>query len=43
MENVFITSDTMKGVFQLYMDRLESLDKNIFSGNRPSDDIYYLN
>lgn len=43
MENVFITSDTMKGVFQLYIDRLEGLDKNIFSGNRPSDDIYYLN
>lgn len=43
MENVFITSDTMKGVFQLYMDRLESLDKDIFSGNRPSDDLYYLN
>lgn len=41
MDNSFIDSDTMVGVFEIYLDKLESLDKNIFSGNRPSDDLYY--
>lgn len=41
MDNTFIDSDTMAGVFEIYLDKLENLDKNIFSGNRPSDDLYY--
>lgn len=41
MDNSFIDSDTMAGVFEIYLDKLENLDKNIFSGNRPSDDLYY--
>lgn len=43
MENTFIDSDTMAGVFEIYMDKLENLDKNIFDGKRPSDDLYYKN
>lgn len=43
MENTFIDSDTMAGVFEIYMDKLENLDKNIFGGKRPTDDLYYKN
>lgn len=43
MDNTYIDSDTMVGVFEIYLDKLEKLDKNIFSGNRPSDDLYYKN
>ncbi|WP_311491684.1 hypothetical protein [uncultured Anaerococcus sp.] len=43
MENTFIDSDTMSGVFEIYMDKLEKLDKNVFNGERPSDDLYYKN
>lgn len=43
MENTFIDSDTMAGVFEIYMDKLENIDKNIFNGERPSDDLYYKN
>jgi len=41
MDNTFIDSDTMVGVFEIYMDKLEALDKNIFQGKRPTDDLYY--
>ena len=41
MENTYIDSDTMSGVFEIYMDKLENLDSNIFSGKRPTDDLYY--
>lgn len=40
-EKTFIKSDTMVGVFEIYLDKLEGLDKNIFSGERPGDDLYY--
>lgn len=43
MEKTYIDSDTMEGVFEIYLDKLENLDKKIFSGNRPSDDLYYKN
>ena len=43
IEDTFIDSDTMAGVFEIYMDKLEALDKNIFQGKRPSDDLYYKN
>lgn len=43
MDNTYIDSDTMAGVFEIYLDKLENLDKNIFSGDRPSDDLYYKN
>lgn len=43
MENTFIDSDTMAGVFEIYMDKLEDLDKDIFAGKRPTDDLYYKN
>lgn len=42
LENCFIESDTMKGVFEVYMDKLDKLDKNIINGLRPSEDIYYI-
>lgn len=41
LENCFIESDTMKGVFEVYMDKLDKLDKNIINGQRPSEDVYY--
>lgn len=41
LKNTFISGDTMKGVFELYLNRLENFDKNIFDG-RTSDDIYYI-
>lgn len=41
MDNTYIDSDTMAGVFEIYLDKLENLDKDIFSGDRPSDDLYY--
>ena len=43
MDNTYIDSDTMVGVFEIYLDKLEKMDKNIFSGNRPSNDLYYKN
>lgn len=43
IEDTFIDSDTMAGVFEIYMDKLEALDKNIFQGKRPSDNLYYKN
>lgn len=42
LENCFIESDTMKGVFEVYMDKIDKLDKNIINGQRPSDDVYYI-
>lgn len=41
MDKTFLDSDTMAGVFEIFLDKLEGLDKNIFSGDRPSDDLYY--
>lgn len=41
LETVYIDGDTMKAMFNIYLDGLDKLRLNIYSDNRPSDDFYY--
>lgn len=39
---VYIDGDTMKGMFNIYMDTLEKIKLNFYQGERPGDDFYYV-
>lgn len=41
MEVVYIEGDTMKGLYNMYLDSIDKLKLDIYSGNRPLDDFYY--
>lgn len=41
MDVVYIDGDTMKGLYNIYLDSVDKLKLDIYHGNRPSDDFYY--
>ncbi len=41
-EITFIDGNQMKDSYETFIDRLEEVDKNIFDGERPDDDFYYI-
>lgn len=41
MDVVYIDGDTMKGLYNIYLDGIDKLKLNIYHGDRPSDDFYY--
>ena len=41
MDVVYIDGDTMKGLYNIYLDSIDKLKLDIYHGDRPSDDFYY--
>lgn len=41
MDVVYIDGDTMKGLYNIYLDGIDKLKLDIYHGDRPSDDFYY--
>lgn len=41
MDVVYIDGDTMKGLYNIYLDGIDKLKLDIYHGDRPSDDLYY--
>lgn len=41
MDVVYIDGDTMKGLYNIYLDGIDKLKLDICHGDRPSDDFYY--
>ena len=41
MDVVYIDGDTMKGLYNIYLDGIDKLKLDIYYGDRPSDDFYY--
>lgn len=41
MDVVYIDGDTMKGLYNIYLDGIDKLKLHIYHGDRPSDDFYY--
>jgi hypothetical protein len=39
----FIDGDTMKGTYQVFLERLKSLDTSLLGDIIPDDDFYYTN
>ncbi len=39
----FIEADTMRGTYQVFLDRLNSIDKSLLGEIKPGDDFYYIN
>ncbi len=41
MDVVYIDGDTMKGLYNIYLDGIDKLKLDIYHGDKPSDDFYY--
>lgn len=41
MDVVYIDGDTIKGLYNIYLDGIDKLKLDIYHGDRPSDDFYY--
>lgn len=41
MDVVYIDGDTMRGLYNIYLEGIDKLKLDIYHGDRPSDDFYY--
>lgn len=41
MNITYVSGQSMKEIYEKFIDKLYQIDKNIFSGDKPDDDFYY--